>query len=71
MTSRRAKPEPLFATAATAARLLEMTLDQFNELVAAGYLPRPHRIGTLERFDVAQLQSAIRGDLIGGGEMEW
>jgi hypothetical protein len=34
-------------------------------------LPPPRRIGNLERFDLAELQAVIRGDLIGGGEMKW
>lgn len=67
------KSDPIFATAATAARMLDMKLSDFNELVEAGHLPRPCRIGTLERFDMEELAKIIRGDLIGGtgGEMEW
>lgn len=63
--------EPILASADKAARLLDMTRGQFLELVAEGHLPRPRRIGQLERFDVEELRKVARGDMIGGGGMEW
>lgn len=65
------RPEPLFASEKTAARLLDMKPDTFRELVDKGHLPPPRRIGDVERFDLAELQAVIRGDKIGGGEMQW
>lgn len=65
------KAEPILASAESAARLLDMTRGQFLELVEGGHLPRPRLIGKLERFDVAELRAVARGDLIGGGGMEW
>jgi hypothetical protein len=63
--------DPLFASERTAARLLDMKPDEFRGLVDRGHLPPPRRIGEVERFDVAELQAVIRGDKIGGGEMQW
>lgn len=66
--------EPIFASEATAARLLDMKPGQLRELVEAGHLPRPRRIGGLERFDMAELSAILRGDQIGmgsAGAMEW
>lgn len=73
MSRARPKADPIFATAATAARMLDMKLADFTGLVEAGHLPRPCRIGHLERFDMEELAKIIRGDLIGGrgGDMEW
>lgn len=65
------KPDPLFASEAHAARLLDMPRGDFTKLVAAGHLPRPHRIGDLERYDVDELRRVVRGGDIGGGGMEW
>lgn len=64
-------PVPIYASASTAAKLLDMKPREFAQLVEAGHLPPPRRIGDLERFDVAELRSVIRGDLIGGGGMTW
>lgn len=65
------KPDPLFASDKTAARMLDMKPDDFRALVDRGHLPPPRRIGNLERFDMAELQAVIRGDKIGGGEIRW
>lgn len=64
-------PDLLFASERTAARLVDMKPDEFRDLVDRGLLPPPRRIGNVERFDLAELQAVIRGDLIGGGEMKW
>lgn len=60
--------EPIFASEATAARMLDMKPGQLRELVEAGHLPRPRRIGGIERFDMAELSAILRGDQIGMGE---
>lgn len=65
------KADPLFASEASAARLLDMKTQRFRELVDLGHLPRPYDIGGEKRFDVAELRRVIRGELIGGGGMEW
>jgi hypothetical protein len=52
---------PLFATDTTAARLLDMQTPEFRRLVEAGALPGPCH---LRRWDVAQLQSIMRGAAI-------
>jgi predicted DNA-binding transcriptional regulator AlpA len=73
MTRPIGKRDPIFATAATAAQMLDMKLSDFNDLVQAGHLPRPCRIGHLERFDMEELARIMRGDLIGGldADMKW
>lgn len=62
------KVELLFASEATAARLLDLKPGQLRELVAAGHLPRPRQIGGFERFDMTELAAILRGDQIGMGE---
>ncbi len=64
------KPEPIFASEASAARLLDMKPAEFRAQVQAGNLPRPVLIGPIERFDVDELCRVVRGDPVGGG-MEW
>lgn len=60
---------PLFATAKTAAALLEMKEADFLSLVKDGSLPPAAKF---DRWDVDQLQKAMRGDLIDGLEgVEW
>lgn len=59
------KHTPLFATAKTAAALLEMKEVEFLKLVKDGALPPPLKF---DRWDVEQLQKAMRGDLINGLE---
>lgn len=46
---------------------------EFSDLVASGYLPSPHRIGSMERFDMDELVRVIRGEKASGKwePMEW
>lgn len=64
-------PAPIFASAAKAARLLDMKPAEFRALVDQGALPRPRRIGEHERWDMAQIQAILRGEVTDWGEMEW
>ncbi len=50
---------PIFASERTAARLLDMTVAEFQRLVADGSLPPPAR---LDRWDVEELRRIMRGD---------
>ena len=52
------KHQPLFASEATAAALLDMKPAEFRDLVAAGSLPGANK---LNRWDVAELQAIMRG----------
>ena len=52
---------PLFVHERTAAQLLDMTPSEFRNLVDAGALPCPRRIGTHERWSVEDLNAIIRG----------
>ena len=56
---------PMFATAKTAAKLLEMKETEFVALVKSGALPPPAKF---ERWDVEQLRKVMQGDLINGLE---
>lgn len=49
---------PLFASEATAAKLLDMPRADFRDLVSKGALPAPTRF---DRWDVAELQAIMRG----------
>lgn len=51
----------LYASDRTAARLLDLKLAEFRDLVAAGVLPPPTRIGALERWSVEDLDAILRG----------
>lgn len=53
---------PMFASERSAAALLDMKPAEFRRLVSAGALPPPVRIGALERWNVAQIEAALRGD---------
>ena len=53
---------PLAVRAQTAAAMLDMTPTDFTRLVNAGALPPPVRIGTHERWHVAQIEAIIRGN---------
>lgn len=64
------KNEPIFASEASAARLLDMKPTELRAQVAAGNLPPPKQIGPLERFDVDELRRVIRGEPM-GGPMQW
>ncbi|MBY6043290.1 hypothetical protein [Phaeobacter italicus] len=45
---------------------------QFRELVAQGVLPRPRKVGPLERWDAEELRSVMRGDFVDGYEdVQW
>jgi hypothetical protein len=50
---------PLFASARTAARLLDMSVAEFQRLVAEGALPGPCM---LDRWHVPELERIMRGD---------
>lgn len=52
---------PLFARERTAAALLDMKPAEFRRLVQEGALPPPTR---LDRWDVEQLMSIMRGDAV-------
>jgi len=52
---------PLFARDRTAAQLLDMTPSEFLDLVKAGALPRPTRVGEVERWSVTDLDAILRG----------
>lgn len=56
---RRSDIQPMFASANTAAKMLDMKPAEFQGLVECGALPGPVRY---DRWDVAQIQSIMRGD---------
>lgn len=54
---------PRFARDRTAAQLLDMTPSEFLALVKAGALPRPTRVGDLDRWSVADLDAILHGNI--------
>jgi hypothetical protein len=50
---------PIFASERTAARLLDMSVAEFQRLVKEGSLPPATR---LDRWDVEELRRIMRGD---------
>lgn len=56
-----AQVQPLFASATTAAKLLDMKPAEFRRLVDVGALPGPVRH---ERWDVEQIRAIMRGEFV-------
>jgi len=61
------RPDPIFASEASAARLLDLRLAEFRALVDAGHLPGPLYIGAVQRFDVEELRRVVRGQAVSEG----
>lgn len=53
--------QPMFASASTAARLLDMKPAEFRRLVDDGALPGPARYN---RWDVDQIRAIMRGEAV-------
>lgn len=63
---------PIFASEATAAKLLDMKPAEFRGLVEAGHLPPPRDLAGLKRWDVAELRRIISGEAVDGmGDVRW
>lgn len=61
----------ILAREATAAKMLDMPLKDFRELVAAGSLPKPVRIGGKhDRWSVKQLEAISTGAIL-DEDFEW
>lgn len=66
------KLAPIFASEATAARLLDMRSADFRRLVQDGALPGPRETGGRVRWDVAELRRIITGEAAKGlGDVQW
>ncbi len=65
-------PAPIFANERSAARLLDMKPAEFAQLVDTGHLPRPRKIGHMNRWDVDELRRIITGEAAEGmGDVKW
>ncbi|MPL79232.1 hypothetical protein SDC9_25108 [bioreactor metagenome] len=51
----------IYATDRTAARLLDMRPAEFRDLVSAGALPAPLKIGQHERWSISDIDAIVRG----------
>ncbi len=61
----------LLAREATAAKMLDMTVNDFRELVASGCLPKPLRIGGRhDRWSVEHLKAISTGTIL-DDKFEW
>lgn len=67
------RPAPLYASEASAARLLDMKLGEFRALVEAGHLPRGREIAPgFVRWPVDDLRRIAAGEAIEGmGDVAW
>ncbi len=67
------KPAPLFASEASAARLLDMKPAEFRSLVEAGHLPRGREIAPgIIRWPVDDLRRIASGEAVEGMEdVQW
>lgn len=65
--------QPILATEATAAKLLDLSLDDFRRLVEAGHLPRGREIAPgLVRWPVDELRRITDGRAADGMEgVKW
>lgn len=66
------QPEPIFAGEAMAARLLDMSVNEFLNHVEEGHIPAATEIlpGAF-RWRVEELKQLADGNLIDGGEVQW
>lgn len=65
-------PAPIFANQRSAARLLDMKPAEFTQLADTGHLPRPRKIGNMNRWDVDELRRIITGEATEGmGDVKW
>lgn len=63
---------PIFASARTAAKLLDMKEAEFLKLVGDGLLPPPEKIGgKIDRWEVDKLSRLASGRASLGDEFEW
>ena len=64
---------PIFATEASAARLLDMKPAEFRALVEAGHLPRGREIAPgVVRWSADDLRRIASGDAVDGmGDVRW
>lgn len=64
---------PIFATEASAARLLDMKPAEFRALVEAGHLPRGREIAPgVVRWSADDLRRIASGDAVDGmGDVQW
>jgi len=58
---------PIFASERTAAKLLDMSVAEFQRLVSEGALPGA---GPLDRWDVEELRRIARGEAARYGRLE-
>lgn len=65
--------QPMFASASTAAKLLDMTRSDFEKLVERGCLPRGREIAPgMVRWPVDDLRRIINGDAVEGmSDVRW
>lgn len=64
-----AELKPMFAKAATAARMLDLTTEEFERLVSQGSLPKPTLIGgDHTRWDLQEIYRILSGQAVDGME---
>lgn len=56
------RPAPIAVRDKVAAKMLDLDIDEFRGLVAAGSLPPPKAIGPHDRWRVADLDAILTGE---------
>lgn len=63
---------PIAVGEKNAAKMLDLPVTRFRQLVSEGVLPRPRKIGPYERWDADELRAIIRGQMVDGYEdVKW
>lgn len=63
---------PIAVNEKNAAKMLDMPVGSFRDLVTDGILPKPRKIGPHERWDADELRAILRGQMIDGYEdVKW
>jgi predicted DNA-binding transcriptional regulator AlpA len=63
---------PIAVGEKSAAKMFDMDVRQFRDLVRKGVLPRPRQIGSFDRWDAEELRAVVRGQMVHGYEdVKW
>ncbi|MCA2007914.1 hypothetical protein [Tritonibacter mobilis] len=63
---------PIAVGEKSAAKMFDMEVRQFRDLVQQGILPKPRQIGSHDRWDAEELRAVVRGQMIHSYEdVQW
>jgi hypothetical protein len=64
-------PQKIMVDAATAAKMMDMSIEDFRGLVEIDVLPPARMLGSLERWSVDDLRAIATGEALDNGRMSW